>query len=38
VLPNSLSEHMGSLVPGIEKALNVSDDLGIQSYGCVGFT
>ena len=26
VLPNSLSEHMGSLVPGIEKALNVSDD------------
>ncbi len=25
VLPNSLSGHMGSLVPGIEKALNVSD-------------
>lgn len=30
VLPNSLSEHMGSLVPGIEKALNVSDDLTIR--------
>lgn len=29
VLPNSLSEHMGSLVPGIEKALNVSDNHGI---------
>ena len=24
VLPDSLSDHMGSLVPGIEKALNVS--------------
>lgn len=32
VLPNSLSEHMGSLVPGIEKALNVSDDYGINAY------
>lgn len=30
VLPNSLSEHMGSLVPGIEKALNVSNDYWIN--------
>ncbi len=24
MLPDSLSDHVGSLVPGIEKALNVS--------------
>lgn len=34
VLPNSLSEHMGSLVPGIEKALNVSDDEWFQIWLC----
>jgi len=25
VLPNCLADHIGSLIPGIEKALNVSN-------------
>ncbi len=34
VLPDSLSDHVGSLVPGIERALNVSagHSMGLSSW------
>jgi hypothetical protein len=33
VLPNCLADHFGSLVPGIEKALNVSYDFHSLFFG-----
>jgi hypothetical protein len=37
VLPDSLSDHVGSLVPGIEKALNVSAAYGREHWSCLTY-